>query len=216
MEKVLENLYWDLVNSREVSGYINNVLENIQNEAENFSPTWHALGFVHCKLYENESGTLRIHIWPEWERDKSEQVHKIHDHIFSISSYVVCGSVTNKNYSLFESDASCESSFQLYRVKYESNGSSLAPCEEFFQPVVDQEKLVQKGNIYCIDRGVFHELSVNEFELTATFVATHNHDVKDPKMLGNRDNALNITRKKVNFPTHEWKALLKQIQTGEC
>lgn len=207
-----EQIYWDLVNGLQPSLNIEEILNLILENSHSFTPSWHALGFIHCQLYKNDNGTLRLHIWPKNYRHKSEQKEKIHDHIFSLNSYVVCGEIKNLYYELVpHTSLNCVDKLQLYKVEYKENCSILAPTGKFFSPILSESNLIKSKEIYKIDRKVFHESNVDHSQLVCTLVSTYDFVKDDPHMLGVLTLEDQIVREKVKFPINEWKEIIQEV-----
>ncbi|MCQ4316276.1 hypothetical protein [Stutzerimonas zhaodongensis] len=211
MSEIFQRIYNGILEGRDVSDIARNAIFLLASDTNTFSPTWHALGFVHCKLLQIDQGTLRIHIWPKKLRNDSEQKYKIHDHIFSLKSFVICGEITNKTYQLIASSDTGEPNYSLFHVEYLDSGSRLCPGEEGFLPSLIDEEVVPRTKIYHVERGVFHESAVSENKLVATLVATYNHCTGMPKMLGAFNSQGDIFREKINFPNHKWRELLVTV-----
>lgn len=182
------------------------VIDNI----DHFSPTWHALGFVHCTLHSMSAGTLRLHIWPENTRSESEQRDKIHDHLFSLRSMILTGEVTNRLYRLDPPEIAL-STHRMFEVLYQENRSELVATNNFFAPVVYAQSCHLKGDCYTVGSGEFHDSSVCPTRFTATLVATYEHTQMAPRMLGKLDSPPSPTRKKVDFSLAEWKVMLGRV-----
>ncbi|MGQ0816656.1 hypothetical protein ACT4ZR_13515 [Acinetobacter baumannii] len=211
MDSKFEDLYWGLVKGIDISSKIENLLIDISNNSHFFSPTWHALGFVHCELFKKNNSTLRLHIWPKNLRNIFEQKDKIHNHIFSLHSYIVCGEIENLYYKLINEVDLDKKYFQLYKVKYKEKCSILEPTGNYFLPILTESFLIKSNNIYKINRGLFHESRVDPSKLVCTLVATYDFVEEDPHMLGNFCEKDQVIRVKVPFPIEEWQVLIRQV-----
>lgn len=190
----------------DAAALISEVIDNI----DHFTPTWHALGFVHCTLHSMSAGTLRLHIWPENARSESEQRDKIHDHLFSLRSMILTGEVTNRFYRLDPPETALPT-HRMFEVFYRENRSELVATNNCYAPVVYAQSCHQKGDCYTVRSGEFHDSSVCHTRLTATIVATYEHTQMAPRMLGKLDSPPSPTRKKVDFPIAEWKVMLGRV-----
>lgn len=207
----MENIYQGILENKDISRLISEVFLSVQLNSDRFSPMWHALGFVHCKLHENSRGALRLHIWPKAKRGALEQKYKIHDHIFSLKSYVVYGEVTNINYELTSIVGQSAECLQLFRVKYHADGSSLVPTQKFYKVECKEKFITIKGGTYIVERGTFHESIINRDRVTVTLVATYDHVNNDPKLLGYPNESSELFRKRDGLPSEEWTSLLNDI-----
>lgn len=211
MNEIFHHIFSQIINNQDVHDAARDAIKLLESNTSHFTPTWHALGFVHCKLLQTDQGTLRIHIWPKKLRNDAEQKYKIHDHIFSLKSFVICGEVKNNTYQLKEPNESDKPNYSLYYVDYLNSGSRLYTKGERYQPNLITETKVQRRQIYNVERGVFHESIVSENELVATLVATYDHTNETPRMLGAFEGQGDIFRGKINFPQHEWRDLLVKV-----
>ena len=210
MNEIFHHIFSQIIKDQDVHDAARNVINLLASNTSPFTPTWHALGFVHCKLLQTDQGTLRIHIWPKLRND-AEQKYKIHDHIFFLKSFVICGEVKNNTYQLKEPYKTDEPNYSLYYVDYLSSGSRLYTNGERFQPYLIAETTVRRREIYNVERGVFHESIVSDNELVATLVATYGHTNEIPRMLGAFESQGDVFREKINFPQHEWRELLVKV-----
>ena len=211
MNEVFQALYSGILEERAVTHIARKAISLISSSSVGFSPTWHALGFIHCKLLHVDQGTLRIHIWPKKLRNDAEQKYKIHDHIFSLKSLVICGHLKNITYQLRSVDDADEVDQKLFYVEYLNSGSRLRSSGKHFQSSVVEEMVVRSNEIYNVERGVFHESVVSDGELVATFVATYNHCAGVPQMLGVFESQDDIFRGKVDCPNQEWGEFLVKV-----
>lgn len=207
-KEIYYQVYENLIKFNKIDHLLEELFNYTKDNIVHFSPMWHAIGFIHCQLFSCEKGNLRVHIWPKNKRDNSEQKYKIHDHIFSLNSYVVCGEIENTNYELIEQKNSQKRSYQLYKVKYHTDGSSLHPSNRFFEIKNESKIITAKGEIYGIERGIFHDHKIKLQNFTTTIVATYNHNDTAPRMLGDPQNRSKIFRKRVSFPLDQWQELL--------
>jgi hypothetical protein len=198
MNEIFHHIFSQIIEDQDVHDAARDAINLLARDTSPYTPTWHALGFVHCKLLQTDQGTLRIHIWPKKLRNDAEQKYKIHDHIFSLKSFVICGQVKNKTYELKEPEKIDKDNYSLYYVDYLESGSRLYTTGERLQPHLISETTVQQREIYNVERGIFHESLVSENELVATLVATYGH-------------TNDVLREKINFPQHEWRELLVKV-----
>lgn len=211
MDDIFEKLYLGVRESRASRADIENLLRQIQDHKSDYSPMWHALGFVHCKLYESTKGTLRLHIWPANARSSQEQRDKVHDHIFDLKSLILCGQVKNRTYQL-GSPTNCQSaSHQIVEVKYSQSGSTLAPTHKYVSPSLKDEFTTTKGHYYTVERGEFHESVVCAKTLTSTLVVTYNHSNSQPAALSSTQVKADVNRERVPYGSNEWSQLIKRV-----
>jgi hypothetical protein len=143
---------------------------------------WHPLGFVHCKLFQNDDTILRLHIWPSSERRYQEPQFTIHDHIFDMTSYVVTGVQTNVLYKVHEDSGAPTG--KLYSVGYVEGESwvtdigRLVSCSEL------SRTKYKTNETYSMTDAVFHESDIPDDMLTCTLVTTKNKLPRTPVVIG--------------------------------
>jgi hypothetical protein len=193
MLKLFEHAYNDILNKRPLSN-LNEIIAELQINCNSYEATWHALGFIHCKLGSFPKGTLRLHIWPTNERHSQEQVDKVHDHIFSLTSFVICGEITNETF-VDKSVLKKAAEKLCYEVKYLLSGANLCATGNYYRETVECVQTIGKGGNYNVLAGVLHQSSVRNGVLVATLVATFEHNDSNPRMLGPINGFLCYTEK---------------------
>jgi len=203
--------FHEIINKEPVSN-IYDLLSLLANDSDSYTPKWHALGFIHCKLASFSQGTLRLHIWPPVERHSQEQSDKIHDHIFSLTSFVICGSVKNEIFEISEVSEDAASN-QCYEVKYFPNGASLQPTGNYYNKSLKHKDDVKKNEHYVVMSGDLHQSSTPNGALVATLVATYDHIESAPRLLGSIQSDENLFRQNIIFERNKWVKLLASIKS---
>ena len=203
--------YKKVVNKEEINpiGILNEIISNYKD----FKPTWHALGFIHCLLAKVNESELRLHVWREHDKHSSEQPEKIHDHLFSLNSYIIIGSIKNEIFEL--SECSSESfDYQSFTVNYTIDGSTLIPRGQFFKVSDITSEVISHGSYYTVDSSQFHRSSLSGNDVAMTLVATFNHVDKAPTTLISEHSRIDeeIIRKKVFYDNEKWKDLLIELR----
>jgi hypothetical protein len=144
---------------------------------------WHPLGFVHSKLCNIPNiGDLRLHVWLPGYRNAQLPQMPIHDHIFKVNSFILTGTVTNH---IYETGKGSGQLYRTYKAKYNNRGSILIPQEELATCSLKSSTSHSKGDFYIVEKGIFHETTVETHEFAATLViATEKAEDEHPKILG--------------------------------
>src|SRR5438552_10297529 len=77
----------------------------------------HPLGFIHVKIFADDANAVRLHIWPLQREQPTETGWPIHDHVFSLASYILHGSLVNRQYVVTPVNA--EATYRIYEVRYQ-------------------------------------------------------------------------------------------------
>lgn len=180
MRDYLREIYKKVINKAQLNSA--EMLDFVTNNYEQFEPNWHALGFIHCKLMDFEEGTLRLHIWEGQEKHPEEQQEKIHDHLFSLNSFVISGKIKNEFFEALET-TSFDFTHYAYTVKYGDKFSQLSFSDKLYKVRRLDEKVILDGEYYEIQSTRFHRSSLIEGGTALTLVATYKHSTKAPVTL---------------------------------
>jgi hypothetical protein len=162
----LDLLFSDLIDTDAIE-FLKYVVRNI----DNFKYTWHPVGFIVIRLGIENNFNYRLHIWPIGRRIPKHPDWPIHNHIFDLDSYVICGELLNRNYSL-KLEATKTSQYDLYEVEYYDGGSTISKNSTYISSITYQETLIKSNNSYHIPQREFHETIVESMQLTSTMVRT--------------------------------------------
>lgn len=158
---------------------INEILLIIKNKKLKFF--WHPLGFIMCKYLVENNVSIRIHIWPKDGGKPQKPYWNIHNHIFSLKSWVLYGEITNKEYELLNDD---QSNNVIYKVNYSNNISSLIKTEKrvkIKQANIDHNN---ERSSYGMKSGIFH-LSENTGKTNAlTIMYAEDSNMQSPEVIG--------------------------------
>ena len=173
------------------------LFDSIEHHPQSHPSFWHPLGFVHIRLHAHDTKSLRLHFWPERQRQPQGPFWPIHDHIFDIRSVVLLGSVEN---ALYEVTSAEQSPHRIYDVKYGGRDSTLNQLIATSEFVVSRETLIERhatGTSYSIARTVFHKSVVPPDQRAATLVVTSNPLPVTPRVIGETAAApaIDVTRR---------------------
>lgn len=211
MHSIFVEAYKRLLNGEPVLDLARPIIHEVGSDSHEYQPTWHALGFLHCKVADFEAGQLRLHIWPSGKSHHLEQDLKVHEHLFSVNSCVVRGQLWNVNYDFVAVSTSTEADFQSYSVEYLGDGSRLNPTGRYFKVVRVNEEKVRGGEFYRVKRGVFHETKRDYSEQVVTLVATSEAENRSPFMMGNLQRCASKFRQRVVCEREVWYQEISQV-----
>jgi hypothetical protein len=146
---------------------------------------WHPLGFLHIKLHARGVKGLRLHLWPQRQRQAQAPFWPIHDHIFNLRSLILFGTVRNTLYKVTRAETS---PYRIYEVRYGGSDSTLNQLTATSELVLPQETSIEEhvaGTTYWIEHTVFHQSMVAEDRPAATLVVTSDHLSLSPRVIGN-------------------------------
>jgi len=129
----------------------------------------HPLGFLSCTLLIEESRRVRLHYWPISGGREQSSTLQIHDHLFEFKSWVLQGTVQNREY------IKCEGGIELarYETEYRGELSILRKTSERERLVVKKTETHNVGNCYSVAAGVLHEtLRIGSSAALTILVAT--------------------------------------------
>ncbi|MCE9898216.1 MULTISPECIES: hypothetical protein [Raoultella] len=210
MHDYINEIYQKVINKQSID--VRRFFAHLVDNFESFEPTWHALGFIHCRIAQNDQGTLRLHIWFGNNSHAAEQLEKIHDHKFSLNSYVLHGAICNEVFELIDA-SSRQYEYQAYAVKYLNNGSKLIPLDTYYNVGNVSTDIVRAGCYYTVDSKEFHRSTLVSSQMAISLVATFEHKNKDPLTLvssGNNDLKIRDT---VPFDKGEWVRILRSYMS---
>ncbi|UBN55510.1 hypothetical protein [Pantoea agglomerans] len=212
MYDFLKEVYDKLLGEKELSP--KNILDFIIENYECFEPNWHALGFIHCKLLDFGSGSLRLHFWSDKLKHADEQLEKIHDHLFSLKIYVISGKIKNEVFVVSEA-TSKKFTHYAYTVKYGEGYSYLIPSDNYFYDVsTSSEEITASGEYYGINSSSFHRSNLTNEGFALTLVATYEHLKKEPITLSTIENESYKYRKFLPYDKVEWRRILMECRDG--
>lgn len=169
MPNFLKELF-HLIKSDSALAQIKLPLLNLIETTPNLNSKAHPLGFYSISLGNiNDTCAVRLHLWTKDAKIQNEHL-LIHNHIFNLKSFVICGSLTNKTYNISKANDNSEGT--LYSVKYTENGSSLTRVDSGYIIEQSSKTKITAGEYYCVDSSEFHETINSENSFAATILIT--------------------------------------------
>src|SRR5690606_35977192 len=163
MDKILSNLAENLATKAPHEEIKSLLLEliSLKKQENSLYGNWHPLGFLHTKLGSiDDIGTIRLHIWLQNKRKTQIPSFPIHDHVFTVNSHILSGTITNHIYQI-EKDT-INPTHKLYTVKYDSNKSVLQSLNQKVNCQSDSIESFSAGQYYSVNSNVFHSSEVDE------------------------------------------------------
>ena len=161
---------------------VEQILDNLIEQPDICKATHHPLGFIHLKLFKKLNVSLRLHIWQRQARKIQIPAWLIHNHIFDLKSYVLCGSINNLNYDVVKAEN--KPSYRIYEVIYDECESQLHVTDELVNCKLVESKTFKARDSYEVNREIFHTSTVELGQLTCTLVITSNEKAIKPKVIG--------------------------------
>ncbi|EZI30653.1 hypothetical protein BW31_04404 [Pantoea agglomerans] len=209
MHVFLKEIYETVINKRHFNCI--EILDFVINNYERFDPNWHALGFIHCKLISFDKGTLRLHIWDGQEKHHEEQREKIHDHLFSLNSFLISGGIKNEFFEALEVSNNTFTHY-AYIIKYGDAFSQLKLIDKVYKVRKLEERIISGGEYYVIDSTRFHRSGLISGDSALTLVATYDHLKKDPVTLSKVQLEDNKHRHFQPYDKQKWRDKLLLIR----
>ena len=162
------------INARELFQYV------IKND---YKFVWHPLGFIMCKLSDEGTRKIRLHIWPGNKRKIQNPAWLIHDHLFDLKSWVLVGKIQNQEFEPLYS----EPSKRIYFASYKGEKSVLERSDKTVSLVERKVEIIRAGQIYGISAGVFHKSSTVNDCTAITVCETIDKLNRKPMVIGEND-----------------------------
>jgi hypothetical protein len=156
-------------------------------ERENPICLMHPHGFYVVLLGRNETEEWRFHFWPKGSRTIAGMPAFIHTHDRHIESRILQGQLTNILYDLITVPAGGQ---PLYQVSYDGDryasatSNFLRQTTTRVQPIIRNRYTMGCGDMYHIERHVYHEAAVPVQLATATLVCMHGHSPGSVMVIG--------------------------------
>ncbi|MCA9655853.1 MAG: hypothetical protein H6712_12525 [Myxococcales bacterium] len=146
---------------------------------------WHPTGFVVLELHRDARGALRLHLWPPAGREQGRPCWPVHDHVWHLSSRVLCGAVHSHGYAVEDEP---EGDALLYAVEYgRERRSCMRRSERRVSVHACTPQRTEAGGRYAVPAGEFHASRVEAGELAATLVLTTRTERAHPWVVGPAD-----------------------------
>jgi hypothetical protein len=122
---------------------------------------------------------LFTHFWPKEGLRPHSPAWPNHDHIFTVTSYVICGEISNREYDVSIGDGP----WFLYSVEYGENITKLHPSSKA-SVTSSRTSRYQTGEFYDVAAGSFHQSEPMLGVLTSTLVLASKPGMGGPRVLG--------------------------------
>jgi len=140
----------------------------------------HPLGFYHMTLASVAARRVRIHYWPIGARNQGTAATPYHDHVWSLCSCVLAGTLENVLLDVQDDEAG---RFQIARINQTGNVDEVLPLASRVQPHVQSRQAYSAGDFYEIEPGVFHFTDVPPDRAALTVVRAETVIAGGPRTL---------------------------------
>jgi hypothetical protein len=117
----------------------------------------HPLGFYHLRLLTAGNISLRLHYWPCYERPASSAITPYHDHVWSLQSCILAGSIENFIINL-EGDRN--GPYVVADIKQIAGVDAVIPTGDRVSLMSPDVSGYAVGDHYSMPPGVFHSTEV--------------------------------------------------------
>lgn len=151
-----------------LNGVADYVATELPQRLDEFLGRWHPSGFMIFQLGTHpELGMLRLHVWPEAQRQVGEKGDTIHDHAWHIASVALRGTYRDTIFDASPQDATTERERKERGLlaKFEAQYAPGAPQalidsgeRVLAEPVAHRE--IPEGETHTIEPDVFHQPTI--------------------------------------------------------
>jgi hypothetical protein len=189
------------------------LIESVAANPEQHPGAHHVLGFLQTRLGEVDGRTVRLHIWPEDDRDYGTPNWPIHTHHWTIDSAVVAGHVVNETFVIDRDDGG---SFELFAVAYlEGALSERRPIGERIRVSQETVERWDAGQRYSIPLATYHSTTVPERTFAATVILTGVRTDTPPLVVGEVTSDRPSYRYETRFvDPNRWAAELRKLEAA--
>lgn len=145
---------------------------------------WHPLGFILGIFLIEDIKKIRIHIWPKDTPRKQYPYWNIHDHIFSLKSWVINGKILNQEFQITKDNNSPNC---IYNVSYSNEISTLYKTSDTIRVEETRQSVSIAGDSYLIEAGILHSSENISAEHALTIVLTNNMSSGTPIVIGEKE-----------------------------
>lgn len=185
------------------------LLTELSHAAPDVRAAWHPLGFMHVSVMSSGPESLRVHVWPRHPPSMDVAASPIHNHVWELTSQILCGELTNHIVKLSPSVAS-EATDQQAIVLYDRTINIVEPTGELVTWKDDAVERLLVGQRYSIPPGVFHYTEVSNDRPVATLISA-NVLVDQPPRTLMRPTASTRMMHRVSCTAEEIQSVLNQV-----
>ena len=149
---------------------------------------------------------VRLHVWPE-NRETIED-YIIHDHIYDITSVILCGSLTQ---TIFDRISDANPTHDLFIGTYGQDSSTISRSQFSARLTANNVECFTQQDRYSLAAGRLHSVQV-PCELTATILVTRRSNSRsEPSIFGPRTGSDQITFYRRPVSQDEKRSLIKRV-----
>ena len=140
-------------NSRDVARLRRAVIPSL--ELNRMHGILHPLGFYEFRLAESEKVTVRLHYWPDGEREVGTAITPYHDHVWALLSCILAGQIENVMLDLVIDESG---QYQLAYINQNAKTDSVVPASS--------RVTLRERSRDVHPTGIFYEIPPREFHYT--------------------------------------------------
>lgn len=186
MDKILRRMVESIQAVNGLSGIRSHAVELlsvIASTPSDFDAVWHPLGFMYVNLYSTERRTLRLHIWLSEGQKNAPETSTIHNHIWGLTSYILCGSIINHNVECAYQKGPF--THRIYEISYDKQINILTPTKSLVRCKSSCSTILKPRDVYTLEPGRFHyTVLAKGVEVAATLVVAEELSTGSPQSLG--------------------------------
>lgn len=182
------------------------VLRSVVSGAFKVTFERHVLGFWHARLDSSDDCDLRLHVWPVPLQPR-EPHWPIHNHRFTLNSYVLSGTVVN---TIYDVEFKSEGTSRAYTVEYVQGKSVRKASEKLLEYSVRTSSVIEEDRFYTVPHMEFHSSAVT-FQPSVTIALAYNKRDMEPIVIGDRVGKPEYTYERMPVPDTEVFAILSKV-----
>jgi hypothetical protein len=158
------------------------IFNSIVSHPCDFEAVWHPLGQMYIRLGKVNKKTLRLHIWLGQKSKVDLLTSPIHNHIWFLTSYILCGSIINHDIECIYQPPN--PTHRMYEITYEGHLNILRPTDLLVSYKVKSSVQFNPGDRYTINVGDFHYTQLATTNVAVTAAVTEDIATTPPISLG--------------------------------
>ncbi len=169
----------------------------------------HPLTFLYFPLHRAEKTTLRLHIWPSWREYAVPTTSEYHKHAWSLTSYIIAGTVRNEMPRITLVDRSV-ADYRLFDIEGRTGEDRIQPRDEwvrFEDDVIDHHR---RHSVYRIVVDRYHASTSAPHEFAATLCLVDRSVLGREVTLGPVDGIAHVTHRRP-VPAEDARLAIKEL-----
>lgn len=169
----------------------------------------HPYGFSVFNLLQfGEGGLLRLHIWPRVQADQGVEDYLIHDHIYALTSVILCGSLAQ---TLFARSSNGNSTHAIFLGTYSQDSSTITRTEESARLIDLGTERFGPGDRYSLPAEKLHLVKVAQRTAATLVVTRRSASLTNPRIYGPQHGVDRITFVRERLGSETKKKLVTEM-----